>query len=88
MIFYKYRIMSENPDIYRIFLPNQREIILVGTAHISQESKDLVKKTIEEEAPDTVCVELDEGRMKSLEEPNRWKSLDLKAIIKEKLMCT
>lgn len=80
--------MSENPDIYRIFLPNQREIILVGTAHISQESKDLVKKTIEEEAPDTVCVELDEGRMKSLEEPNRWKSLDLKAIIKEKQMGT
>ena len=80
--------MNTSSDIYRLALPENREIILVGTAHISQESKDLVRKTIEEEAPDTVCVELDEGRMKSLEEPDRWKSLDLKAIIRQKQLGT
>lgn len=80
--------MSTNSDIYRLHLPDDREIILVGTAHISQESKDLVRKTIEEEAPDTVCVELDEGRMKSLEEPELWKTLDLKAIIRQKQLGT
>ena len=80
--------MNTSSDIYRIVLPENREIILVGTAHISQESKDLVRKTIEEESPDTVCVELDEGRMKSLEEPDRWKNLDLKAIIRQKQLGT
>lgn len=80
--------MSTSSDIHRLSLPENREIILVGTAHISQESKDLVQQTIENESPDTVCVELDEGRMKSLEEPDRWKNLDLKTIIKQKQLGT
>lgn len=80
--------MSENADIYRISTPDNREIVLVGTAHISKVSKDLVKETIEAENPDTVCVELDEGRMKSLKEPDRWKNTDLKAVIKNKQLAT
>ena len=36
-----------------------RQFILVGTAHISRESVDLVRKVIDEERPDCVCVELD-----------------------------
>ncbi|MCQ2120417.1 MAG: TraB/GumN family protein [Fibrobacter sp.] len=80
--------MSENADIYRISTPDNREIVLVGTAHISKVSKDLVKETIETENPDTVCVELDEGRMKSLKEPDRWKNTDLKAVIKNKQLAT
>ena len=74
---------NENADIYRISRADGKEFILVGTAHISQESKDLVAKTIEEEHPDTVCVELDEGRLKSLEDPDRWKKTDLRKIIRE-----
>src|SRR5574344_2199440 len=80
--------MNTCSDIYQLALPENREIILVGTAHISQESKDLVRKTIEEEAPDTVCVELDEGRLKSLEEPDRWKNMDLRVIIREHRLAT
>lgn len=80
--------MSENADIYRISTPDNREIVLVGTAHISKVSKDLVKETIEAENPDTVCVELDEGRMKSLKVPDRWKNTDLKAVIKNKQLAT
>lgn len=80
--------MSENADIYRISTSDNREIVLVGTAHISKVSKDLVKETIEAENPDTVCVELDEGRMKSLKEPDRWKNTDLKAVIKNKQLAT
>lgn len=74
--------MENSTDIYRISEENGREIWLIGTAHISQESKDLVLQTIEKESPDTVCVELDDGRMKSLENPDSWKRMDLKAIIK------
>lgn len=75
--------MTENADICRIKISDDKEFVLVGTAHISQESKDLVTQAIQEESPDTVCVELDEGRLKSLEDPDRWKKTDLKKIIRE-----
>ncbi len=80
--------MSENADIYRINTPDGREIILIGTAHISKASKELVRETIETEKPDTVCVELDEGRAKSIQDPDRWKKTDLKEVIKKKQLAT
>ncbi|MEZ4579696.1 MAG: TraB/GumN family protein [Desulfobacterales bacterium] len=36
---------------------NGREIILVGTAHVSKESVEQVARVIEAQKPDTVCVE-------------------------------
>ena len=82
-----FRAMNEKSDIYRI-KKDDREIVIIGTAHISQVSKDLVRATIEAEAPDTVCVELDEGRLKSIKEPDRWKKTDLKQVIKNKQLGT
>lgn len=79
--------MTDSTDIYKIQKDN-REIILVGTAHISQASKELVRETIETEAPDTVCVELDEGRLGSIKDPDRWKKTDLRQIIKNKQLGT
>lgn len=75
--------MSENQDICRVVRNDGKEFYLVGTAHISRESRDLVAKSIAEVHPDTVCVELDEGRLKSLEDPERWKRTDLRKIIRE-----
>ena len=80
--------MSENADIYRINSSDGKEIILVGTAHISKTSMELVRETIENEQPDTVCVELDEGRLKSIQDPDRWKKTDLKEVIKKKQLAT
>ncbi|RKY97757.1 MAG: TraB family protein, partial [Ignavibacteriae bacterium] len=65
-----------------------REFIIVGTAHISRQSADLVKEVITKEMPDTVCIELDDKRYKALSEKNRWENLDLKTIIKEKQLST
>jgi len=65
-----------------------REFIIVGTAHISRQSADLVKEVIIKELPDTVCIELDEKRFKALSEKNRWENLDLKTIIREKQLST
>lgn len=65
-----------------------KEYFVVGTAHISQHSADLVKKVIENEKPDCVCIELDAQRFKSLTEKNKWESLDLKTVIKEKQLTT
>lgn len=61
-----------------------REVILIGTAHISQASADLVKEIIEREKPDTVCVELCQTRYKTLLNPEAWKETDIVQVIKQK----
>ena len=63
-------------------------ILLVGTAHISQQSADLVEQVIVQERPDTVCIELDEKRFTALSQPERWENLDLKQIIRKKQLST
>ena len=78
---------KHSSDIRRLLLSG-REYVLVGTAHISQESTDLVRRVIDEEKPDTVCVELDAGRLQALSEPNRWQSLNLKDVIRRKQLAT
>jgi len=50
----------------------EKEIILVGTAHISDKSVELVRKTIEEEKPDSVGIELDYERFKQLKSGKKW----------------
>ncbi len=61
-----------------------KEIVLVGTAHISQDSVETVIRTIDEVIPDTVCVELDTQRYQSLINKKGWESLNLKELIKKK----
>jgi pheromone shutdown-related protein TraB len=61
----------------------EREIILIGTAHVSRESINEVDRTIREEKPDQVCVELDSGRYDSISQKENWEKLDMVKIIKE-----
>jgi pheromone shutdown-related protein TraB len=77
-------IERDYPDDVEIVLVNGREYILIGTAHISQESTELVRMVIEQEHPDVVCVELDAQRFKTLSEKTKWENLDLKQIIRQK----
>ncbi len=63
-------------------------LILVGTAHVSRESAELVRRVIEQEKPDRVCVELDARRYQALAQQNRWESLDLKEVIRKKQLST
>jgi pheromone shutdown-related protein TraB len=65
-----------------------KTVILVGTAHVSQESVELVKLVFEQEHPDDVCVELDAKRFEAISHPNRWESLDLKEIIRKQQLST
>ncbi|ACL20692.1 TraB family protein [Desulfitobacterium hafniense DCB-2] len=73
----------ENENITRLTLAG-KEIILIGTAHVSKQSAELVKEVIEAERPDSVCIELDEQRYKSIVEGDKWKETDIFKIIKEK----
>jgi pheromone shutdown protein TraB len=54
-------------------------VTVVGTAHVSSDSVDRVRERIDEERPDVVAVELDEGRYRQLkgETPDDLDSRDL-----------
>ena len=71
-----------NQSITRVAL-GEREIILVGTAHVSRESVEEVTRIIAEEKPDRVCVELDEGRYRSMAEGSTWQNLDIGKVLRE-----
>ncbi|MCP3979827.1 MAG: TraB/GumN family protein [bacterium] len=74
-------------DVHRVRL-DDRTIILVGTAHVSQESADLVRDVIREEKPDRVCIELDAQRYDALSQKTRWENLDLRQVIRNKQLST
>lgn len=67
----------------RLQCADGKEITLIGTAHVSQDSVDEVARTIDEIAPDRICVELDDGRYRSKTEKQNWESLNIKTILKE-----
>lgn len=61
-----------------------KEIILIATAHVSQESVDLVKRVINEEQPDSICIELDDKRFENIQNPKAWENTDIIQVIKSK----
>lgn len=67
-------------SIFRIKL-GEKEIILVGTAHISRASVELVQKTIEEEKPSIIGVELDEIRLQKLMNGDQWENTNVLKLI-------
>ncbi|HRT71494.1 MAG TPA: TraB domain-containing protein, partial [Syntrophales bacterium] len=73
----------EHADIHRRSF-NGKEVVLVGTAHVSKESADLVEAVIEGEKPDTVCVELCKTRLEALKNPRKWLETDIVKVIREK----
>ena len=75
--------MVDHPNVHHLTFEG-KEITLVGTAHISKESADLVTQVIEETKPDTVCVELCQSRYDSLTQKKKWENTDLLKVIKEK----
>jgi pheromone shutdown-related protein TraB len=61
----------------------EREVILVGTAHVSSRSVEEVRGVILAERPDRVCVEIDRTRYASLVEKKSWESLNIVQVLKE-----
>ncbi len=60
-----------------------KEIILVGTAHISRASVELVEKTIAEEKPNIIAVELDESRLRQLIEGQQYEKMNMGELIQK-----
>tara|TARA_B100000214_G_scaffold375142_1_gene360252 strand:- start:24209 stop:25378 length:1170 start_codon:yes stop_codon:yes gene_type:complete len=65
------------------FVDIDENLRLIGTAHISSKSVDLVKQQISEYKPDLVAIELCQSRLKSLKSPDELGNEDLLKIINE-----
>jgi len=76
--------MTDNSNNVHRLTVEDREIILVGTAHVSRESTRLVEEVIAAEKPDTVCVELCSSRFHALRQGDRWRDTDIVKVIREK----
>jgi pheromone shutdown-related protein TraB len=73
----------EQANVHRITLEG-RQIILIGTAHVSRESVELVERVIDAEQPDTVCVELCQPRYEAIRQKDKWQETDIVKVIREK----
>jgi pheromone shutdown-related protein TraB len=71
--------IKDNVDLIEF---DEKKIYLVGTAHISKISADLVEEVIREIKPDSVAVEICDSRYQSLKDPERWKNTDIVTVIK------
>ncbi len=76
--------MADNTHMVQRLRDGEREIILVGTAHVSKESVRLVEEVLAAEAPDTVCVELCASRFQALRQKDRWRDTDIIKVVREK----
>ena len=74
---------NNQETIHRLY-HDGKEILLIGTAHVSRESTRIVKEVIEAQQPDTVCVELCEPRFQTIRQPDQWRNTDIIKVIKEK----
>lgn len=61
-----------------------KNVTLIGTAHVSQESVELVESVISSEKPDTVCVELCMSRFQAFKQGASWQETDIVKVIREK----
>jgi pheromone shutdown-related protein TraB len=74
---------DETNNIHHLVFED-KTIILLGTAHVSRESEQLVADVIEAERPDIVCVELCDARYQSIRQKDKWLETDIIKVIKEK----
>ncbi|KAF0091204.1 MAG: TraB family protein [Fusobacteria bacterium] len=62
---------------------DNKEIILLGTAHVSKASAVEVADSIKELQPDVVAIELCQGRFDNLNNDNKYENLDIGDVIKK-----
>lgn len=63
---------------------DDKDVYLVGTAHISKESVEDVHTTIEQVRPDAICVELCKARHQAMTQADNWRKMDIFKIIRQK----
>jgi pheromone shutdown-related protein TraB len=71
------------PRVTRVQVQD-RDIYLVGTAHLSKESVEDVRMTIEQVRPEAICVELCKARHQTMTQADNWRKMDIFKIIRQK----
>ena len=74
---------GSNQDIIKTVHVNGVAITLVGTAHVSQKSVDLVEEKIRTGEYDRIAIELCPPRLQNLTQKSMWKSLDIYQILRQ-----
>ena len=77
-------IVTENEEITHKIRVNNTEITLIGTAHVSQKSVELVEKEISSGEYDCVAVELCQPRYNNIVDKAWWRNLDIYQIFRKK----
>ncbi len=62
----------------------EKDVYIVGTAHISKESVEDVRRTIQFLKPDAVCIELCQGRYNALTQKDAWQKMNIFKIVRQK----
>ncbi len=73
---------DDKPHVTTITDAN-RTFYIVGTAHVSEKSREEVAQLISEIQPDQVCVELCQERYDGFYDADKWKKLDIFQVIKK-----
>jgi pheromone shutdown-related protein TraB len=73
--------LSESINCVKV---GDKEVYIVGTAHISQKSVEDVRQTVESIRPDSICVELCQSRYNALTQKDSWEKMDVFKVIREK----
>jgi pheromone shutdown-related protein TraB len=74
---------SSNQDIIKTVHVNGVPITLVGTAHVSQKSVDLVEEKIRTGEYDRIAIELCPPRLENLTKQSMWKNLDIYQVLRQ-----
>ncbi len=61
-----------------------KDVYLVGTAHISKESVEDVRTTVEQVHPDAICVELCKARHQAMTQADNWRKMDIFKVIRQR----
>jgi pheromone shutdown-related protein TraB len=61
-----------------------KDVYLVGTAHLSQESVQDVRTTVEQVHPDSICIELCKSRHQAITQADTWSKMDIFKVIRQK----
>lgn len=71
------------PESVTVVEEGGKRFFLVGTAHVSLESVEDVRRTVEIVRPDSICVELCPARYQAMTRREDWKRMDIYKVIKE-----
>ena len=72
------------PDRVTHVKVGEKNIYLVGTAHLSRESVEDVKTTVEQVHPNAICIELCQARHQAMTQADNWSKMDIFKVVRQK----